>query len=362
MTGSTSHLPPVTSTDHRAWLWITLIICTIICPCFLLWRSIARYHRYGLDDLAVLFSFVSIVIHSALLMGGLESELGVALASNSETEITKAAKLVFASKIMLFLVLGTSKISVLLLLRRLLPSGSWRNYIVNTGVVLVAIWGIVAVLTTSIACSPSHMLSSSPGNFYQHMDIRVSVTMALSIATEIGVLGLAACTSKYMQAEATQRRHVLLAFLLRIPNIALSIAYLITYLYFVSHGPSNLGFIPVAIIQQILATYSFLSSCTPAFIITISSAFNTSFSSSEARTRKTRRRLSTPMSFFGDKIRGDREVYTHKARIFADVKEVQRKESLRKIRQEEKRKKGHCAGQSQESLKGIVREETFEVC
>ncbi|KAI5252795.1 hypothetical protein E4T42_03227 [Aureobasidium subglaciale] len=359
MTGSTSQLPSVTSTDHRAWLWITLIICTIICPCFLLWRSIARYRRYSLDDLAVLFSFVFIVTHSALLMVGLESGFGVTLAPDSETEITKAAKLVFASRIMLFLVLGTSKISALLLLRRLLPPGSWRNYTLNTGVVLVVIWGIFAVLTTSIACSPGYMLSS---NLHQHTDTRVSVAMALSIATEIGVLGLAACTSKHMQVEATQKRNMLLAFILRIPNIALSIAYLITYLHFLSHRTSNINFVPVAIIQQILATYSFLSSCTPAFIITIPSASTTSSSCSEARTRKTRRRLSTPMSFFGDKIRGDREVYTHKARIFADVKEVQRKESLRKIRQEEKRKRGHCAGQSQESLKGIVREETFEVC
>ncbi|KAI5198942.1 hypothetical protein E4T39_06476 [Aureobasidium subglaciale] len=184
--------------------------------------------------------------------------------------------------------------------------------------------------------------------------------MASSIATEIGVLSLAACSSRSMQVEADQKKCVLLAFVLRIPNIALSIAYLTTYLHFLSYGTSNLGFIPVTILQQILATYSFLSSCAPAFFpLTLSTHSTTSpFNKSH----KLRKRLSTPMSFFGDKIRGDREVYTHKARIFADVKEVQRKESLRKIRENEKRKRGHCAGQSQESLKGIVREETFEVC
>lgn len=74
--------------------------------------------------------------------------------------------------------------------------------------------------------------------------------------------------------------------------------------------------------------------------------------------------MSTPMSFFGDKIRGDREVFSHKARVFADVKGVARRESERKVRQQNRQRervKGHRSEESQESLKGIVREETFEV-
>lgn len=72
--------------------------------------------------------------------------------------------------------------------------------------------------------------------------------------------------------------------------------------------------------------------------------------------------MSTPMSFFGDKMRGDREVFTHKARVFADVKGVARRESERKVRQQNRQRvMGHRSEESQESLKGIVREETFEV-
>ena len=73
------------------------------------------------------------------------------------------------------------------------------------------------------------------------------------------------------------------------------------------------------------------------------------------------------MSFFGYKMRGDREVFTHKARVFADVGGLQRRESERKVRaqmhrQRDRGAKGHVRGtESMESLKGIVREETFEV-
>jgi hypothetical protein len=72
------------------------------------------------------------------------------------------------------------------------------------------------------------------------------------------------------------------------------------------------------------------------------------------------------MSFFGDKIRGDREVFSHRARVFADVGGVKRRESEKKVRLQNKRERmgkgGHVKGtESMESLKGIVREETFEV-
>jgi hypothetical protein len=82
---------------------------------------------------------------------------------------------------------------------------------------------------------------------------------------------------------------------------------------------------------------------------------------------KLARRISTPMSFFGDKIRGDREVFTHRARVFADVGGVQRRESERRVRLQRQKERvgkgkgGHKGTESMESLKGIVREETFEV-
>lgn len=66
-------------------------------------------------------------------------------------------------------------------------------------------------------------------------------------------------------------------------------------------------------------------------------------------------------------MRGDREVFTHKARVFADVGGLQRRESERKVRMQRQRERGlggrsHVKGtESMESLKGIVREETFEV-
>jgi hypothetical protein len=60
MSGDTLPLSPVTYTDHRGWLWITVITCAIICPILLLGRAIVRHKKYGLDDLAICFSFVSL--------------------------------------------------------------------------------------------------------------------------------------------------------------------------------------------------------------------------------------------------------------------------------------------------------------
>ncbi|KAI4766624.1 hypothetical protein E4T52_00928 [Aureobasidium sp. EXF-3400] len=137
--------------------------------------------------------------------------------------------------------------------------------------------------------------------------------MALSCATELGVLGLAIAFFNQFRVETPQRKWVLMAFVLRIPNIGLSIAYLLTYCHFLSHGYSSISFIPVAILQQILATYSFASStCTAFFPFTIPISSSPYSSDSPLKTlsrSKLARRMSTPMSFFGDKIRGDREVF-----------------------------------------------------
>ncbi|KAG9555633.1 hypothetical protein KCU71_g10209, partial [Aureobasidium melanogenum] len=369
MSGSNLPLSAVTDTDHRGWLWITVITCTIICPLLLVGRGIVRYRKYGLDDLAIVLSFVFVMAHSALLMGSLKLGFGVLLTPGTQAGILRAAKLVFASRILLSLILGSSKLSALLLMRRLLPPNGVRTYICNTGIVLVIIWGVMAVLTTNANCSPSHMLLESKESSCQYLDIRISITMALSCATELGVLGVAIAFFDQFRVETPQRKWVLMAFVLRIPNIGLSIAYLLAYCHFLSHGYSSISFIPVAILQQILATYSFASStCTAFFPFTIPISSSPYSSDSPLKTlsrSKLARRMSTPMSFFGDKIRGDREVFSHKARVFADVKGVARRESERKVRQQNRQKergiKGHRSEESQESLKGIVREETFEV-
>jgi hypothetical protein len=102
-------------------------------------------------------------------------------------------------------------------MRRLLPPNGVRTYICNTGIVLVIIWGVMAVLTTNANCSPSHMLLESKESSCQYLDIRISITMALSCATELGVLGVAIAFFNQFRVETPQRKWVLMAFVLRIP-------------------------------------------------------------------------------------------------------------------------------------------------
>lgn len=169
-------------------------------------------------------------------MGSLKLGFGVQLTPETKPGILKAAevrdmnrpsiqtstltfhhKLVFASRITLSLILGTSKLSALLLIRRLFPPNTWRTYICNTGLVLVIVWGIMAILTTNTACLPSHMLLRNAENSCAHLDIRIATTMALNIATELGVISLAVCFLRKMQVEGGQRKWVALGFLLRLP-------------------------------------------------------------------------------------------------------------------------------------------------
>lgn len=102
-------------------------------------------------------------------------------------------------------------------MRRLLLPNGVRTYICNTGIVLVLIWGVMAVLTTNTNCSPSHVLLENKENSCRYLDTRMTITMALSCATELGVLGLAIAFFNEFRVETPQRKWVLMAFVLRVP-------------------------------------------------------------------------------------------------------------------------------------------------
>lgn len=173
---------------------------------------------------------------SALLMGSLELGFGVQLTPVTQAGILEASKvfsliisihkihqlicfqqLVFASRIFFSLILGTSKLSALFLLRRLLPQNRIRLCICNIGIALVVLWGIMAILTTNANCTPSHMLLAAKDNSCKNLDVRISVAMALNCATEFGVLSLAAVFLGQMEVEREQKKWVVMAFLLRVP-------------------------------------------------------------------------------------------------------------------------------------------------
>lgn len=75
----------------------------------------------------------------------------------------------------------------------------------------------MAILATNANCAPSHMLLAAKDSSCKNLDVRISVAMALSCATELGVLSLAAAVSGQMEVERQQKKWVIVALLLRVP-------------------------------------------------------------------------------------------------------------------------------------------------
>jgi len=75
----------------------------------------------------------------------------------------------------------------------------------------------MAILTTNANCTPSHMLLAAKENSCKDLDIRIAVSMALSCATELAVLSLAAAFLGQMEVQREQKKWIVVAFLLRIP-------------------------------------------------------------------------------------------------------------------------------------------------
>jgi hypothetical protein len=126
-------------------------------------------------------------------------------------------QLVFASRILLTLIITTSKLSALLLIRRLLPQNYIRLYICHIGIVLVVLWGVVAILIMNTNCTPSHTLLAREENSCSNLDIRISVAMAMSCAVEVAVLGFAGMFLGSMQVDNKEKKWVAMSFLLRVP-------------------------------------------------------------------------------------------------------------------------------------------------
>lgn len=94
------------------------------------------------------------MIHSALLLKSLHDGTGKVSTTEDGGSITRAAEVVYGSRLVFALILWTSKCSVLLTIRRMITIRAER-WLCDTGMVVATVWCLTAMIAVNAGCEAS---------------------------------------------------------------------------------------------------------------------------------------------------------------------------------------------------------------
>ncbi|GAB7356491.1 hypothetical protein MBLNU459_g7248t2 [Dothideomycetes sp. NU459] len=253
-----------TATDHSAYLWIVTLVSLTWSTFTWAFRLFARVGFYGIDDYFVTAAQIVALGQCGAIIVALRHGLGI---TSEELDVSRhhaIGRAVMASQLLCLIVLALSKLSVLLLLRRIFSSAGDYVLLSNGLLGITVIWAISVLGAIGTECLPG-----SPEVCSQDV-LRWSMIVAFDICIEL-VLVLSPifymwnCTTGYLAFPPLPIISSLLGLLTVATNslIALSVAYLKAYITALHSHNSGLHFTIPIIWQQIILLYSLLSATYP---------------------------------------------------------------------------------------------------
>jgi len=266
---------PAPATGNR-FTWVTpdnndapLIIVTILslifsCLIFAVRIFAVKWKNHGLDDSILGWAHIIGVGQWAAIFLGLHNGLGKSFDIVEDHLLIRMSKAVFASRILLMIVLSLSKLSVLFVIRSLF---TWEKrqkiFLIDCSIAISALWGVVSTLVLSAGCSPTYILS--PTTSCPNHVLKLQMVTALDIITECMIVSLPIILLWRMHMSRQKKRLVITAFVFRLPLAIISILYLLATTRFLSSHPTQPGtnLVPTILWQEILIGYSLMSATIP---------------------------------------------------------------------------------------------------
>ncbi|KUJ13767.1 uncharacterized protein LY89DRAFT_720987 [Mollisia scopiformis] len=260
----------VTPDDDSAPVTIVTMLSSIFTILvFAVRLGIVKRKRYGYDDCLLSLGHVVALGQWAAIFIALDNGLGKSTKLVGNREQNSSAKALFAGRILLILSLCFSKLSILLLTRSLFHWEKRRKIlIIDATIVLVIIWGLGATLALSIDCSPHTMLGRGLTQCSGHV-LRLRIVMIIDIITECIIFGIPILFLYAVKVANGTKLLVIAAFAFRLPLVAFSIMYLLSFTSYIDSKSSGTAIVPTMIWQEILLGYSLMSAtipCLKAFV------------------------------------------------------------------------------------------------
>ncbi|KAL4977898.1 hypothetical protein BDW66DRAFT_26820 [Aspergillus desertorum] len=176
---------------------------------------------------ALILSIVQVVV----LQKAVDSGLGRHEAQLSESQIRRLSKFAFASQLLLVIVLSLSKLSTTLLIWKLTPSRSLRQYC-TIAVAVIAGWTIFALFSISFQCHLPEVWLYAPGRCAGEGALYYPIAI-FNILTEIVLVALPFIMMQNVQMASQKRVKILSSFSSRLCVVGLAIAHLALIPFFV---------------------------------------------------------------------------------------------------------------------------------
>ncbi|CAI9637214.1 unnamed protein product [Alternaria burnsii] len=254
----------ITTNDHSAPLWIATILSLIYAVLVLAVRlGFTKWKAHTLDDIVVTIAHLIGFTMWGLLFTSLDNGLGKSYAILHDAEVSRMQQYFFTSQILLYIALALSKCSILILIRAVFTQNSKVSFLALATMIVVAIWGFIGVVASSVACSVESIVPRPGGGYCTSLVPWLRVLGAGDVLTETLIIIIPMVGFHGSLMSNKRKAIVMLAFSTRIPNIVFAIMHLITHSKFIdSHQPA-MSIVPTAAWQSVLLSYNLMSATSP---------------------------------------------------------------------------------------------------
>ncbi|KAK3678855.1 hypothetical protein LTR78_001308 [Recurvomyces mirabilis] len=204
-----------TSTDHRGWLWVTVILSIIYTVSILLVRLFGKYGLLSYDDATLGLAYCIAAVRWGVQMHAISDGLGAELAV--VIFVQRTAKFAFAARVLLMICLYLSKLSIVVFIRKVFSGTMNHENIIFAGAyTAITMFGIASVFAVAIDCRPSRFLSTQHSFGCPESAARSIVLCILDVFSELLIIFIPVVLLSKLQMQQSKKRAVYSVFALRI--------------------------------------------------------------------------------------------------------------------------------------------------
>ncbi|GAQ38176.1 uncharacterized protein AtWU_03113 [Aspergillus tubingensis] len=274
--------PPFQVVDdlhHGAWIIITGalgLVVSLVSFFIRLYVRLALHPPFAFDDYLLLGATIVATVQAALLFNAVSHGFGTSIYLLEQKQVDKIQTLITVSDILYLITVYISKCCVCGIYLRLTPQ-KWHNRASIATLALCTAWVIPAVFIIAVNCELNRPWKGSGGQCV-NLSKRWQFIVALDIATELIIFGLAVFLLWGLFMPLKRKLTIGFAFMFRLPLIIFSVFHIYTILLLVHSPDPTLAVVTPIIWAQVELNYALVACsifCLRPFMAAVSTNYGT---------------------------------------------------------------------------------------